>query len=87
MKLNKEEKDILINWGNSKEDLLQIENLKYKFTLIEDTKETKITMKKAKEELGDTLFLSGIERAAFHGTAFRSINDNKGIYIKSNLFN
>ena len=86
MKLNKEEKKLLKEFGYSEEDLLQIQNLKFTFKLYKGAiMGEKITIKRAKKILGTIDFLSGIGRASFHWTAFRSTNDG-GIYIQSNLY-
>lgn len=58
-----------------------------KYILIneDDTKE-KICRKKAVEILGDELYVSGLERSAFHWTAFRT-KDNIGVmFDSSDLF-
>ena len=53
------------------------------YTLIneDDTKE-KICRKKAIEILGKELYVSGLERSAFHWTAFRT-KDNIGVLFDS----
>ena len=79
MMLTKKEKEILINFGYSENDIKQIERLKYKFTIYNDNE--RITCKKARELIKLEDFLSGIARAAFHCTALR-----ENILIESNLF-
>lgn len=76
MKLAKKEKEILINWGYSENDIKQIERLKYKFTIYNE----RISCKKVKELIKPEDFLSGIARSAFHCTAIR-----EDILIESNL--
>lgn len=90
MKLNKNEEKILIDWGCTLEDIKQIKRLRYKFTLCsKDGNEEKISIEKAKKNLSEKDFLSGIERAAFHRTSYRETINKKyqGILIESNLFN
>lgn len=90
MKLNKNEEKILTDFGCTLQDIAQIKRLRYEFTLCsKDGTEEKVSMEKAKEELSENDFLSGIERAAFHRTSYReTINKKyKGILIESNLGN
>lgn len=95
MKLKNCEKEILIEFGHSEEDLEQIqEALDSRYTKYEyccGGSEKKISRQKACELLGIREFLSGISRSAFHWSAVRYIDDNceeKGyIYFdSSNLF-
>lgn len=82
MKVCKEEKKMLIDWGYSEEDIEQINRLKYKFTLYNENGQIKkITQKEAKQILNSEDFLTGIARSAFHLTASRG-----NILIESNLF-
>lgn len=82
MKVCKEEKKMLIDWGYSEEDIEQINRLKYKFTLYDENGKSKnITQKEAKQILNLEDFLTGIARSAFHSTASRG-----NILIESNLF-
>lgn len=90
MKLSENEEKILTDWGCTLKDIEQIKRLRYEFTLCnKDGNKEKISMKKAKENLSEKDFLSGIERAAFHRTSYReTISEKyKGILIESNLFN
>lgn len=88
MKLNKKDIDVLVNLGYTLSDIKQIQKLIYKFTLLDEYEnETRISLEIAKEKLSQNDFLSGIGRAAFHRTSFRTINDTKykGVLIESNL--
>lgn len=85
MKLLKEDKKMLLNWGYLEEDLKQIQRAinKTNYILTDKQTENKITSEKAKDILGTEKFLSGISRSAFHWSAMR---DN--IYFDSRkLFN
>lgn len=81
MKLNEEERKILLNFGYIKEDFKQIENTKYIFILCEESNEKQITEKEAREKLSPADFLSGIARASFHFSAMR-----ENIYISRKDF-
>lgn len=81
MKLNKEEEKILIDWGYSQENIQQIKELRYKFTLCQKNgMEEKISLEKAKNILSKQDFLSGIGRASFHCSAIRDTENGK-VYI------
>lgn len=80
MKLNEKEKNMLIKWGYSNEDIQQIEHLKYTYTLVNKNVEKKLLEKEARKILTVEDFLSGIARSAFHKTASR-----EDVFIESNL--
>ena len=82
MKLNKEEKEILLKFGYKQEDFAQIEYAIGKTTYLFNGNE-KISTKKAKELLGIEKFLSGISRSAFHYTSQRVTNNNDTISFDS----
>lgn len=91
-KLSKEDKDILLSWGYSKENLNQIEyaiNHTIYTYYDECNNSTKISYKKARKILGNKVFLSGIGRSAFHRSCTRNQSDNLKCYIEfdsSNVF-
>lgn len=78
MKLNKEDKKLLLNWGYLNQDLNQIERATTKTAYF--INDEKISTKKAIEILGREKYLSGVGRSAFHLTATRS-NDDDNITI------
>ena len=81
MKLNKEDKALLKEWGHLESDLEQIEEAtrKTKYELNDKN----ISTKKAIEILGREKYLSGISRSAFHWTALRSNDNNESVFFNS----
>lgn len=81
-KLTKEDEQYLLELGNKKEDLKQL-NDAYKecvYWLCKGaTKQRRISRTNAIELLGREKFLSGISRSAFHMTAWRDINEESAI--------
>lgn len=86
MKLNKENKQILLDMGYMQEDIPQIERAIGKTAyFVSDYKEVrqKISKDKAIELLGISDFLSGIGRSAFHWSACREYKENCFVYFNS----
>ena len=85
-KLTKKQKQIILDFGYQQEDLKYIEEALL-FTdfelLIERQNDKKISLKKAKEILGETNFLSGIARSTFHYSAVREAGNGHKIYFNS----
>ncbi len=81
MKLNKEDKELLIEWGYLDEDLDQIERATTK--TVYEINDKKISAKKAIELLGREKYLSGIGRSAFHWSATRSNDNNETVFFDS----
>jgi hypothetical protein len=85
--LTADDKKILLDWGNSEEDLDQIEleaNV-CEFTQCYKSKpDRKITRDEAIKILGRKQFLSGIDRAAFHWNCGRE-NGNRYVHFESGL--
>ena len=81
MKLNKEDKQLLKDWGYPEDDFRQIEEAttKTKYELGDE----KISRTKVIEILGRELYLSGIARSAFHWSAYRTNENGQGIYFNS----
>ena len=79
MKLSKIEEKLLLDMGYLQQDIMQIKSLRSKNT------NENISLETAKQLLSQNDFLSGIGRATFHCTAFRSINNSDNILIESNL--
>lgn len=86
MKLNKRQKEILLKWGHTNEDISQIENaISFTTYTICNGKEKRIGRKKVIELLGEKEWLSGISRSSFHWTSYRKVNDNE-IYFDTSKF-
>lgn len=85
--LTDEDKKILLEWGNTEEDLDQIEleaNV-CEFTQCYKSKpDRKITRDEAIKILGRREFLSGIDRAAFHWNCGRT-NGNRYVHFESGI--
>ena len=79
MKTTKEMVDILLGFGNEKEDMWQLKKAIRECNLTLTNKKTgekrKIKNEEAVEILGMKTFLSGISRAAFHASASRDSED------------
>ena len=88
-KLTKKQKSIILDFGYPQEDLKYIEEA-LPFTdfelLIERQNDKKISLKKAKEILGETNFLSGIARSTFHYSAVREAENGHKIYFNSSRY-
>lgn len=81
-KLKPNEIDILLNWGNTEDDIAQIEE-GVNYATFKTNNNKKVDWCTAKRMVGTMNFLSGISRAAFHFTAHR-VNDKvstRGIYF------
>lgn len=81
--------NIINNLENeSEEDKEQIKRaLKCtKYKLCGDYTTTSISRKKAIEILGKEMFVSGLERSAFHWTAARTNEDKTVLFDSSSLF-
>jgi hypothetical protein len=85
--LTDEDRKTLLDWGNSEEDLDQIEleaNV-CEFTQCYKSKpDRKITRDEAIKILGRKQFLSGIDRAAFHWNCGRE-NGNRYVHFESGI--
>lgn len=81
MKLTNCEKEILIEFGHSEEDLEKIQKAMdsrcTKYEYCHNGSEKSISREKAYELLGMRKFLSGISRSAFHLSAIRFVDDNR----------
>lgn len=96
MKLTQEDKNYLMDLGETSDTIKQIEACisKTQFYLYEKTSSyrdymDKITAKEAFEILGREDFLSGMRRTAFHRTALRYVpgtNETKYVEFKSYAF-
>ena len=88
-KLTKKQKQIILDFGYQQEDLKYIEEALL-FTdfelLIERQNDKKISLKKAKEILDETNFLSGIARSTFHYSAVREAENGHKIYFDSSRY-
>ena len=74
----------LANWGHSLDELKQMET-SYKITVYKHNGK-KISARKARELLGDTVFLSGLSRISFHWSSSRETNGNTVSFDSSKLF-
>lgn len=86
MKLTNEDKEMLGIWGNTEEHIAQIEEALNKSTYVlmkaeNNNSMRKITAKDAIKLLGEKVFLSGLDRSAFHFTSVREIPDTEGQYV------
>lgn len=92
MKLTEENKKLLLSWGETEDDLWQIEEAtkakNTKYSLYFDGKcFGQISRKSAIEVLGIETYLSGISRSAFHRTATRNNEEGYAVFFdSSNLF-
>ena len=84
-KLTKKQKQIILDFGYPQEDLKYIEEA-LSFTDFERQNDKKISLKKAKEILGETNFLSGIARSTFHYSAVREAENGHKIYFNSSRY-
>ena len=85
-KLTTEQKQILLDFGYPKQDFKQIEKALSKtelHLLIERKDDEPISIEKAIELLGQTAFLSGLSRSAFHYSAIRHIKEGQSVYFNS----
>jgi hypothetical protein len=81
MKITKTEAVCLKEEGYSAEDIAQIRRLKYRF----DHDGVELSFERARNLAGKAEMLSGLGRAAFHGTAVRG-DGKKKVFIRSSLF-
>lgn len=81
MKLTKEDKELLKNWGHEERDFNQIEEATIKTTY--ETNRNKITANEALDILGRKVYLSGISRSAFHWSACRQNEKGQTVYFDS----
>lgn len=83
MKLTKQDKELLVRWGERPDDIAQIGRasksniLELKLKDLETDKEKKIGQREAIKILGRETFLSGLSRAAFHWSSSRKSEDEK----------
>jgi hypothetical protein len=86
LKLTKEDKKTLNEWGYPEKDFSQIERATIKTTYEMD--ERKISLNEALDILGRETYLSGISRSAFHWTSYRKNEKGQGVHFDSSkLFN
>lgn len=88
MKLTKEDKKLLKDWGYPDEDLKQIERAITKTTYelamnSFNTRDNKVTRNEAIKILGRKEYLSGIVRSAFHWNACRQNDKGQIVYFDS----
>lgn len=86
MKLTQREINYLKNqYGESDEDIEQIKrvicNRNLKITITQNGKEKRIGYVQAKHLLGWQTFIGAIDRASFHWTCSRAINNDSTRYI------
>ncbi|MBQ7211101.1 MAG: hypothetical protein IJS19_00300 [Muribaculaceae bacterium] len=67
--MTEQERQTFLSWGYPPRDLHQLDEALKEVHLTKGNR--RISKKKAREELGDEQYLSGIGRAAFHMTAQR----------------
>jgi hypothetical protein len=82
MKLTKDDKNMLREWGYVENDFPQIEKATRK-TVYTTAGDVKISLQKAIELLGRKKYLSGIARSSFHMSAIREYENGKYIYFDS----
>ena len=88
MKVSKSDKEILIGFGYTEEDMDQIGRAMTKtvYTLCRSNGEEKrISRAEAREILGDEEYLSGISRSAFHWSSMRGEDGNQVYFDSSRL--
>jgi hypothetical protein len=83
MKLTNKDKKYLLSIGYEEEDFLQIEEtVKYiRYEMLPHEKSRfafKLNQKEVLEILGRDLFISGLGRTTFHGSAVRSVETSQG---------
>ena len=88
MKLTKEDKKLLKDWGFPDEDLTQIERATTKTTYelartSFNTSDNKISAIEAMNILGRKEYLSGIARSAFHWNCCRQNEKGQTVYFDS----
>ena len=87
MKLNNDDKKLLLDWGYTENDFEQIEEAFRKRKTTYEMNNSPISREKALEVLGRRWYLSGIARSAFHRTAVREAVNGQLVYFdSSNLF-
>lgn len=87
MKLNNEDKTLLLDWGYTEKDFAQIEEAFQKRKTSYELNSTSISREKAIELLGRRQYLAGIARSAFHRTAAQEAGNGQFVYFdSSNLF-
>lgn len=89
MKLNKKQREIVLDLGYAMGDIPQIEKAIGKtvyFVSDFGEAEQKITKDKAIELLGIRSFLAGIGRSAFHWTSCQEYKENCVVYFDSSRF-
>ncbi len=89
MKLTEEDKNMLIQWGYSEEDIPQIKKairVSQYYVYEIHQRDIPISLNEALELLGRGKFLSGIARSAFHWSALRENNNVKILFSSKKLF-
>lgn len=81
MKLTKQDKELLTNWGYPKEDFEQIEEATRK--TVYEMNDEKISTNTVIEVLGRETYLSGISRSAFHWSSYRENENGQGVHFDS----
>lgn len=87
-KLNAQQKQKILGWGYEKNEFAQIEDCANLAEIINRKTNRRISWMTALKKLGETPFLTGICRAAFHWTAIRNNEDeSEEVYFNnSNYF-
>lgn len=86
MKLLKSDIEYLLSMGESVDTIEQIKRAK-RIIKLTNAKGERITQDKAVEILGRKEFLSGLDRASFHWTAYRENENGESVYFDaSKLF-
>lgn len=83
MKLTIDDKKILKDFGCNILDFFQIEKAMGNSITTYEIETKPISREEAKELLGKKIYLSGISRSAFHGSAARETKDGRAIYFDS----
>ncbi len=83
MKLTKEDKDLLLSWGHTEQDLPQIKEATCSTKTKYELEGEPIDRDEAIRLLGRTAYLSGISRSAFHWSAARETDDGRVVYFDS----
>lgn len=71
MKLNKSDIKVLLDFGETMDDIPQIKNA-LRYLKLTNEKGERVKKEDAYKKLGQVEFLSGLDRAAFHATSYRS---------------
>lgn len=90
MKLNNEDKRVLLNWGYDEDDFHQIEKASVKTVITfrqPDGSEQNISTEQAISLMGRNNYLSRLARAAFHLTSYGEVDGKGSVFFDaSKLF-